>query len=303
MRFVSPIGLAALLNDAIITFQEISDETEDFIRSLRQQYRNQPDVLKQKVDQLQNDAVAGLIEHRLILDEFKSAGYKMTESYIDEEIKRRIRDRFGDRARMIKSLQSQGMTFDAFRERIREEFIVLQMEYKNIGSEIIVSPHKIETYYAQHSDDFKLNDEVKLRMIFLADKPERDAEATRKLAGEIIGKIEGGAPFAEMASMYSDGSQKSKGGEWDWIEKKVLREDLAEVAFSLKPGQRSGVIEKPDGCYLMLVEDSRPAHVKPLNEVRAEIEKTLETEERRRLRKEWIERLKAKSFIRFFPTS
>ena len=49
----------------------------------------------------------------------------------------------------------------------------------------------------------------------------------------------------------------------------------------------------------MKVEEFHPAHVKALNEVRAEIEKTLEAEERRRLRKEWIDRLRAKSFVSY----
>ncbi len=53
-----------------------------------------------------------------------------------------------------------------------------------------------------------------------------------------------------------------------------LRKDLAEIAFKLKPGEMSGVIETPDACYLMLVEQTRLAHVKPLSDVRDEIEKT-----------------------------
>ena len=57
------------------------------------------------------------------------------------------------------------------------------------------------------------------------------------------------------------------------MERSVLREDLAAVAFSLKAGERSGVIEKPDGCYLMLVEDVKAAHVKTLAEVREEVER------------------------------
>jgi len=72
------------------------------------------------------------------------------------------------------------------------------------------------------------------------------------------------------------------------------------VAFSLKPGELSDVLELAEGCYLMKVEEFHPAHTKPLNEVRGEIEKKLEGEQRQRLRKQWIERLKAKAFIRLF---
>jgi hypothetical protein len=80
-----------------------------------------------------------------------------------------------------------------------------------------------------------------------------------------------------------------------------LREDLASVAFSLKPGQRTGVIERPDGCYIMLVEETKVAHTRSISDVRVEIENVLKAEETRRLHDKWIERLKAKSFIQYFP--
>jgi parvulin-like peptidyl-prolyl isomerase len=81
----------------------------------------------------------------------------------------------------------------------------------------------------------------------------------------------------------------------------VLRKELADVGFSLQPGQMSGIIETPQACYLMLVEQKRPAHVKPLSEVRDDIEATLRTQEQARLEKQWIAGLKKKSFIRQFP--
>ena len=61
-----------------------------------------------------------------------------------------------------------------------------------------------------------------------------------------------------MASVYSEGSQKSQGGDWGWVERSVLRKDLADAAFALKPGQVSDVIDTPESVYLMLVEDKRP---------------------------------------------
>jgi hypothetical protein len=74
------------------------------------------------------------------------------------------------------------------------------------------------------------------------------------------------------------------------------------VAFSLEAGEMSGVIEIPEALafYLMLVEDKRTSHVRPLSEVRDEIERTMLTAERARLQKLWIERLRKKTFVRYF---
>jgi parvulin-like peptidyl-prolyl isomerase len=175
------------------------------------------------------------------------------------------------------------------------------MTFKNVSSGVLVSPYKIQAYYDVNPKQFEVEDQVKLRMIFLGIKPERGAEATRKLAEEIVAKLEGGAAFKDLASQYSDGSQRKEGGDWHWVQRKVLREDLAQVAFALKPGERSGIIEKPDGFYLMLVEEFQAAHIRSLPEARDEIEDTLKRKERARLREEWIKRLRTKSFLQTFP--
>ncbi len=294
-------GIAARVNDAIITFQQIEAEVDEPERLLRSQLRNQPEVLKQRITKLRNETVEQLIERLLILDEFNhNPNYKLPESVVEDVIRRRIRDKFGDRARMIKTLEQQGIKQETFRQRIKDEIIVNAMEFKNGGSGIVISPYKIQTEYELHLDDMKVDDEVKLRMIFLANNPERDAQATKKLAEEILSRIKGGASFAGEASTNSDDAYKSEGGLRPAEDRKTLREDLAKVAFSLKPGDLSEVLEVAEGCYIMKVEEFHPAHTKALSEVRGEIEKNLEDKQRQRLRKLWIDRLKAKAFIRLF---
>ena len=68
----------------------------------------------------------------------------------------------------------------------------------------------------------------------------------------------------------------------------------------LAPGQTSEVINTDDSIYLMLVEDKKAAHPKPLAEVRSEIEKTLRVQQQAQLQKQWIDGLKKKTFIRYF---
>jgi parvulin-like peptidyl-prolyl isomerase len=121
-----------------------------------------------------------------------------------------------------------------------------------------------------------------------------------ELAREIAKKVDEGASFSEMARVYSQGSQASEGGDWGWVERKVLREDLAKVAFSLKAGQRSDPIETPSGVYLMYAEEADPAHARSLTEVREDIENTLKAEEFKRLRQQYVDRLKKKSFVVYY---
>jgi hypothetical protein len=60
------------------------------------------------------------------------------------------------------------------------------------------------------------------------------------------------------------------------------------------------LLPDPQEYYLMQVEAKRVARTKSLEEVRDEIENDLKVEERARLQKKWVDRLKEKSFVRYF---
>jgi peptidyl-prolyl cis-trans isomerase SurA len=292
-------GIKAVVSDTVITYSQVEEYTAPAADALRRQYADSPDTFRQKMNDALGDSLEQLVERQLILRSFDVDGYQMPEEYVDQMVLDRIREKFGDRVTFIKTLQAQGMTVEQFRKDVRDQYIVTALRQKNVSQEIVISPYKVETYYQAHQDDFKMEDQIKLRMIVL-NKTSPDDTNTVQRANEILGEIKGGATFQEMASVYSDGSQKSQGGDWGWVERSVLRKDLADAAFALKPGQVSGVIDTPQSVYLMLVEQTRPAHVRPLDEVRDDIEKTLRTQEQARLEKQWIEGLKKKTFIRYF---
>jgi peptidyl-prolyl cis-trans isomerase SurA len=293
-------GVKAVVNDKVITFSQVQEFTAPAVATLQQQYASQPDVFQQKFNDLLRDGLEQLVERQLILRSFVTEGYQLPDSVVDQLVQDRIRDSFGgDRIAFMKTLQAQGSTFDQFRKDIRERYIITALRSKNVAQEIVVSPYKVETYYLAHTNDFKVEDEIKLRMIVL-EKSSADDTNTVKRAGEILSEIKGGAKFADMAATYSEGSQQHQQGDWGWVERSVLRKELAEAAFALKPGQVSDVIEAPDAVYLMLVEQVHSAHVKSLTEVRDDIENTLRAQEQARLEKQWIDSLKKKTFIRYF---
>jgi parvulin-like peptidyl-prolyl isomerase len=292
-------GVKAVVNDTVVTYSQVEDFTAPAAEALNRQYADAPDTFQQKLNDARDDSLEQLVERQLILRSFDVDGYQLPEDVVDQLVQDRVRERFGDRVTFIKTLQAQGMTVEQFRRDVRNQFIISQLRAKNVSQAIVISPYKVETYFLAHQNDFKIEDEIKLRMIVLNKTSPADTNTLQR-ANEILAEIKNGATFQEMATVYSEGSQKNQGGDWGWVERSVLRQDLADAAFALKPGQVSGAIDTPESVYLMLVEQTRPAHVKPLDEVRAEIETTLRTQEQARLEKQWIDGLKKKTFIRYF---
>ena len=293
-------SILAIVNDTVITRGQLDIFAEPAVESLRRQYADQPDAFQRELTRTLKDSLEQLVERQLILHDFDAEGYKLPDSLVNELVQERIHDRFGDRITLMKTLQAEGMTYEKFRKQVRDQFIEDYMRRnKGGGQQVIVSPYQIETYYLAHQDDFKVEDEIKLRMIVLNKTSAADTN-TLNLAREIQTKIKEGATFQEMAAVYSQGSQQHQGGDWGWVERSVLRKELADAAFALPVGHVSDVIDTPDSCYLMLVEDKHLAHVRPLGQVHDDIEKTLRTQEQARLQKEWIDGLIKKNFVRYF---
>jgi len=291
-------GIKAVVNDKVITYAEVEDFARDAASALRQQYASQPDVFQQKLNQLLNDALDQLVERQLILHSFDTDGYKLPDGVVDQLVQDRIREQFGDRVTLIKTLQARGMTFEQFRQQVRDQYITTALRNQNVQREVVISPVKILDYYQAHQDDFRVEDQVELRMIVL-NKSSADDTNTIRLAREIESKLKEGATFTEMAGIYSQGSQQHQQGDWGWVERSVLRKELGDVAFSLAPGQVSDPIDAPDAVYIMKVEDKKSQHAKPLADVRSDIEKTLRTQQQAHLQKQWIDGLKKKTFIRY----
>lgn len=294
-------GIRVVVHDSVITLEEVNASVLPALGLLQRQYRNDPETFRQKLNQLVEENTEQLVQRQLILRDWEQSGYQLPEAIVEEALQERLREQFGgDRLRMIRTLQAEGLTLERFRRQIREQIIIEVLRNRNISRELIISPHKIESYYRAHQDKFRAEPEVKLRMITLNKRGPDDAGRVRRLAEEIRSRILEGADFSEMAAIYSESAQRAQGGDWGWVSRSVLRRELAEVAFSLQPGTCSPVVDLPEACYLLWVDEARPERIRSLSEVRDEIEQTLLVEERARLQKRYVEKLRAKTFVRYF---
>jgi parvulin-like peptidyl-prolyl isomerase len=298
-------AVAVVVNDSVITLGEIKSRVAESDQIAYKTYGNNQKTLDLELQKMHDQAIEQMIEEKLILHDFVSSGYitNLLEAFVDDRITDYIQSHdYGDRSVLIRTLHAEGKTYEMFRREQRDAFIIGLMIAQNSSNlrKILISPLKVEQYYQSHQDEFKVKDQVKLRMIVLPQSPDSAPGTAKRLGEEILAKIDSGVPFAEMAEVYSAGLERAEGGDRGWVQRNYFNPFLDRIAFALKPGEHSGVIELPEKCYLMMVDAVKPAHIKPLSEVRDDIEHTLRNDESLRLKRLWIERLKRKSFVSFY---
>jgi peptidyl-prolyl cis-trans isomerase C len=133
----------------------------------------------------------------------------------------------------------------------------------------------MQLYYKAHQEDFKTRETVRARQILIKFKPSASAEDKKKArakAEEILEKAKRGEDFAKLASEFSDDAgSKTKGGDLGFFPKGKMAPELDKVAFSLKPGEVSDIIETASGCYLIKVEDKKESVLEPYDKVKDKI--------------------------------
>jgi parvulin-like peptidyl-prolyl isomerase len=286
-------GIAAVVNSDVITYTQVRDVVGTRERTLAEQFSGQE--LSDKVRDLRMAAVNLLIENQLILQEFDKNKYPIPDYVVDQQVQERIKAQFGgDRQAFIRTLQAQGMTMDRFRKMVHDDIVVQAMREKSVQDPTIISPKKIEEYYSQNVKDYSTPEKVHLRMIVI----KKTSDAAKQMAEELRQKAIGGADFDKLAEMYSeDATTAPNGGDWGWIDQTVLNESLTKIAFSLKPGQVSQVVELAGSYYLLYVQEKQDEVVKPLPQVHDDIENKLMEAQRQEAQQKWIQGLRKKAYI------
>lgn len=290
-------GIAAIVNGEVVTISQVRELMGAREKSLRDLFSGSE--LQSKLKEVRTAALDDLIDRKLILQEFKKKEFNIPEYVIDDRINTIIREEFGnDRQAFVRTLKAQGYTVAQFREIERQKIIVQAMRQANVKDEFVVSPKMVQKFYDQNRKVYSTPEQIKLRMIVL--REEDGGESKAQMAEEIRGRLKSGADFERMATMYSEDSTQDVGGDWGWVDRNTLNEELNAIAFSLKAGDISGVKKIGSSYYILMVEARKDATVKPISEVRDDIERRLSQDERMKAQQRWLARLREKAYIKIF---
>ena len=308
-------GIAAVVNDKIITYVQINQQVAETVNLLRQNYQGQE--LFQRVQEQKLNVLKALIDRELILQDFKGSGGFIPDTFTAERINDIIRDQYGgDRVAFIKTLYERGVTMQKYKEEIQDNAIVGYMRNRNVVQSVLVSPYQIEQYYQENLRLFQQDEQIKVATIVLhkslfpstktgPDGKQQSYDPQQDIAGEILYKLDTGSDFGEMAKAYSEAGNKDQGGELGWVTqngKTAIRSDLWPAISKLQPGQHTEVIPTDDGYYyIVMVEDRKKSAMTPLEDVRAEIEKKIIDDQLQIRQQQWLDSLRAKAFIKMFP--
>jgi peptidyl-prolyl cis-trans isomerase D len=180
---------------------------------------------------------------------------------------------------------NQGNYANAIPEKRQLRYFVLLD--KDAESKATVGAADIQRFYSSHLDQYRLPERVKVRHILITTPPpgadgktdQKAVDEARAKATDVLKQLKAGGNFAELAKKYSqDPGSADKGGELGWAQRGGFVPEFEKVAFALNPGQISDLVQTSFGFHIIQGEEKDTARVKPLAEVKDEIEKQLKAE-------------------------
>lgn len=157
------------------------------------------------------------------------------------------------------------------------------LEDKDAQGKVAVDPTEVQSYYNAHQDEFRTPERVRARHILITtpavkpgEKPDQKViDEARAKAADVLKQIKAGGDFAELAKKYSQDDSGKQGGELGWATRGGWVKPFEDVAFAKSPGQISNLVQSEYGFHIIQTEEKEAARLKPLSEVKSQIEARL----------------------------
>jgi peptidyl-prolyl cis-trans isomerase C len=224
------------------------------------------------------------------------------DQFKDEEQRREFLDLY---------VQAQLLAMEARADKIdRERAIadrieettngILAQEYvsRRLAKAEKATEAELQKYYNEHKEEFLAPATVKAQHILVkVDQnaaPEEEAAALVKIQ-KIRKELDQGADFAKLAEKYSDDpGSKNRGGDLGFFPKESMVPEFANEAFRLQPGETSQPIRSVFGFHIIRTNEKKPEFVKEFNDVKFNIQGTMDYQKRKEALELDVARLKKK---------
>ena len=179
--------------------------------------------------------------------------------------------------------QNKQQYADSIPQKIKAVYIPI--DTAKLAEKLPVTQAELQQYYSSHQDDYRLPETVTVRHILVktptlgADGQvvdQKGVDAAKAKADDIAKQLQSGASFADLAKKNSDDPGSApNGGLLPPLTKGQTVPEFEQAAFNTPVGQTTGVIRTSYGFHILHIEARQQARLKPLDEVKAQIEPIL----------------------------
>lgn len=246
--------IVAVVNSEVITLSDLRQRVAQVTRQLTRQGTTLPptDVLEKQVLERQ-------IMERLQIQLANETSLRVDDLTLDRAVGRIADNNKMSMTQFRKALEQDGLSWERFREEVRNEMLLTRVREREVEGRIVVSDAEVSNFLA-HPENAGGQEEYNLsHILFRAPDgatPEQLARLRTK-AEDVAARVARGEPFDKLAASYSDAPDALTGGNLGWRGADRLPSLFAEAVTGLKPGESTPILRSAAGFHIVRVVDRK----------------------------------------------
>ncbi|MGB9128143.1 MAG: peptidylprolyl isomerase [Thiobacillus sp.] len=252
---VQPLDhIVAIVNDEVITRQELTRRYQEVAQSLSRQNTPLPPR-----EVLEKQLLERMITELALQQHARSTGIRVDPTQVERALQRIAAQNKLDMAGLAAALEKDGQSLDSMRKTIRNEILITRARERDVDNRISVSDAEIEGYLqtqVQQGVETEYNFSHILITLPENATPEM-IQARRARAEDVIAQLAAGADFAQLSASHSDAPNAMQGGAFGWRASGKMPALFAEALKPLQPGQVAPLLRSSNGFHILKLNDKR----------------------------------------------
>ena len=250
-------AVVAVVNNDVITTDELADRTHTAALNLRRQKIQLPPM-----PQLRAQVLEQLILERAMSQRARETGIRVDDAVVNATIEQIAQQNKISVAELRRRLDLDGVPFPQFREEIRSQIIAQRLREREVDDEIKIPESEIDAFLADQAG-FNINDTIEYDISHIW-VPTNEGMSTEELnnaretAEDVLDRAQDGEDFGKLAATYSKASDALDGGNLGWRTLSQMPTALAAAVREARQNSSKVAMNvSSDGYYIVKVNARR----------------------------------------------
>ena len=247
--------IVAVVNDEVITQNELNDRVALVVRQLQRQGGQLP-----AADALSRQILERMINDLLQVQLAKESGIKIDDPTLERTIERIAQENNLSMPEFRAALERDGIKYPRFRDDIRSEIMVARLREREVENNIVVTDAEVDTELAREARTVSSDSEYRLSHVLVLVPSQASAdqiEQRRRRALLALSELRRGTNFAQVAATYSDAPDALQGGNLGWRPSARLPALFLEALERMQTNDVSDILRSPNGFHIVKLLEER----------------------------------------------
>jgi peptidyl-prolyl cis-trans isomerase SurA len=296
--------IVARVNDQIVTQSDYDRAAEQLEGEAKQQA-----VPTRELEQKKADLLRDLIDQQLLLSKGKELGITGETELIKRLDEIRKQNHLDSMEDLEKAAQSQGVSYEDFKAKQRNDIITQQVVRDEVGRHITMSPSEAQKYFKDHESEFAQPESVNLNEILIPTSAKAGTEAedpaevaaAQAQADAMEAKLAAGAKFEDLAKPAPTDPAAPRSVALGEYRRGMLAKEIEDKTFALNAGQYTQPIRTKQGFIILQVTQHNAGGDASYKEVEPQVEEALFMERMQPALRQYLTKLREEAYVELKP--